>query len=66
MAEETLATLFLRAISHDQLRQCLPAQEFYEKFLALNTDRRSDQFFQASGRRRALKKTCKEKRKRVQ
>lgn len=66
VAEETLATLFLRAISHDQLRQCLQAQEFYEKFLALNTNRRSDQFFQASGRRRALKKTCKEKRKRVQ
>lgn len=66
VAEETLATLFLRAISHDQLRQCLQAQEFYEKFLALNTDRRSDQFFQASGRRRALKKTCKEKRKGVQ
>lgn len=60
-AAENPATLFLRAISYDQLKQCGPAISYYEKFLALNRDTASDQYFQATGRLRALKNSCREK-----
>lgn len=62
-APETLGTLFLRAISHDKLSQCGPAIVYYEKFLALNTDKKSDQYFQATGRLRALQRGCRERRR---
>lgn len=62
-AEETLGTLFLRAISYDKLKQCGPAIIYYEKFLALNSDTESDQYFQATGRLRLLKKTCRQRRR---
>lgn len=65
VVEENPATLFLRAITHDKLGQCAPAIEFYEKFLARNTDIQSDQYFQSTARRRALKKTCRKARQRV-
>ena len=60
--EENPGTLFLRAISHDRLSECIEAIAYYEQFLALNTDRRSDQYFQGSARLRALKKSCKKRR----
>ena len=59
-ADETPGSLFLRAISHDKLNQCGAAITFYEKFLATNPDKQSDQFIQASGRLRALKGGCRE------
>lgn len=65
LAEETLGTLFLRALGHDKLGHCAEAMEYYQKFLDLNTDTESNQFFQATGRLRALKKICRQKRRRV-
>lgn len=59
-AEETPATLFLRAISYDKLKQCGPAITYYKKFLALNRDTASDQYFQATGRLRLLKSSCRD------
>lgn len=65
-AEETPATLFLRARNYDELKQCGAAIEYYEKFLALNRDTRSDQYFQATGRLRLLKNVCRERRRQVE
>lgn len=62
-ADETPGSLFLRAISHDKLNQCGAAIAYYEKFLSLNTDKNSDQSFQATGRLRALKGGCRETRR---
>ena len=62
-AEETPATLFLRARNYDELKQCGAAIEYYEKFLALNRDTNSDQYFQATGRLRLLKNVCRERRR---
>ncbi|MFQ5695678.1 MAG: tetratricopeptide repeat protein, partial [Terriglobia bacterium] len=63
LAEETRATLFLRAVSYDKLAQCRPAIDFYEKFLALNGDEPNDQYFQATGRLRLLRNTCRDRRR---
>lgn len=63
LAEETLGTLFLRAMSYDELKQCAPAITYYEKFLALNRSTQSDQYFQATARLRRLKKTCRQRRR---
>lgn len=60
-AGETPGTLFLRARNYDELRQCRPAIEYYEKFLGVNQDTGSDQYFQATGRLRLLKNVCREK-----
>jgi len=65
LAPETPGTLFLRAVSHDQLGQCVAAMEYYQKFLDTKPDGQSNQFFQAAGRLRTLKKTCREQRRRV-
>lgn len=62
-APETEGTLFLRAISHDKLKQCGLAIDYYEKFLALGPDRQSDPYFQATGRLRLLKNVCRERRR---
>jgi len=62
-APETPGTLFLRAISYDKLNQCGPAILYYGKFLAGNVDKESNQYFQASGRLRALKRSCRDRRK---
>jgi tetratricopeptide (TPR) repeat protein len=61
-APETPGTLFLRGISYDKLHQCASAIEFYEKFLATNPDTNSNSYFDATGRLRLLKKTCRERR----
>ncbi|MGH9861792.1 MAG: hypothetical protein ACRD35_00035, partial [Candidatus Acidiferrales bacterium] len=63
---ETPGTLFLRALSHDKLQQCGAAIENYERFLATGPDKRSDQYLEATGRLRALKRTCRERRRRVE
>lgn len=63
LAPETPGTLYLRAVSYDRMDQCLAAIEFYEKFLALNRDTASDQYFHAAARVRGLKKTCRERRR---
>lgn len=65
-AQETPATLFLRAISYDKLHQCGPAIAYYEKFLAGNKDESSDQYFQATGRLRALKRSCRDRRRQIE
>ena len=65
LAPETPGTLFLRAVSHDQLGQCVEAMGYYQKFLDTKPDGQSNQFFQAAGRLRTLKKTCREQRRRV-
>ncbi|MBI4465830.1 MAG: hypothetical protein HY656_00180, partial [Acidobacteria bacterium] len=62
-APETPGTLFLRARNYDQLRQCGLAIDYYERFLALNRDSRSDQYFQATGRLRLLRNVCRERRR---
>lgn len=62
-AEETMGTLFLRAVSYDKLRQCGPAIDYYEKFLTLNGEARTDQYFQATGRLRLLRNVCRERRR---
>lgn len=60
-AAETPGTLFLRAISHDKLGQCASAITYYDKFLATNPDKKSDQFLEAAGRLRTLKNSCRER-----
>lgn len=62
-APETPGTLFLRARNYDQLRQCGLAIDYYERFLALNRDSRSDPYFQATGRLRLLRNVCRERRR---
>jgi tetratricopeptide (TPR) repeat protein len=62
LAPETPGTLYLRAVSYDRMHQCLAAIDFYEKFLALNCDTQSDQYFNATARLRGLKKTCRQRR----
>lgn len=62
-AEETPGTLFLRAVCYDKLDQCEPAIDYYEKFLALNDDQKSDQYFLATARLRLLKKSCRRRRR---
>lgn len=64
-AEETPATLFLRAVSYDKLSQCDQAINYYERFLALNRDTNSDPYFQATGRLRLLKNVCRQHSRRV-
>ncbi len=63
LAEETPGTLFLRGVSYDKLAQCAAAVDYYEKFLAANRDTQSDAYFEASGRLRLLKNTCKQRRR---
>ena len=63
LAEETPGTLFLRGVCYDKLAQCAPAVDYYEKFLAANRDTNSDAYFEASGRLRLLKNTCKQRRR---
>lgn len=62
-AAETPGTLFLRAISHDKLGQCAGAIAYYDKFLATNPDKKSDQYLEAAGRLRTLKNSCREQRR---
>ncbi|HXE75584.1 MAG TPA: tetratricopeptide repeat protein [Candidatus Xenobia bacterium] len=63
LAEETPGTLFLRAVCYDKLAQCAAAMDYYQRFLALNRDTNSDAYFEATGRMRLLKNTCKQRRR---
>ncbi|MFQ5723792.1 MAG: tetratricopeptide repeat protein [Terriglobia bacterium] len=62
-AQETPGTLFLRARNYDKLNQCGRAIENYEKFLDLNAGEQNNQYFQATGRLRLLKNTCRQRRR---
>jgi Flp pilus assembly protein TadD len=48
-------TWFIRALCYDKLRQFKPALEAYDKFLALEQGRTSDQVWQAQQRSKVLK-----------
>ena len=59
---ETPGTIFLRALSQDRLGRCAEAIAGYQRFLDVNQGKENDEYFQASGRLRGLKKTCRESR----
>src|ERR1700738_171954 len=53
---------FIRALCYDKLRQFKPALEAYEKFLAMEQGKTSDQTWQAQQRSKVLKHMMEEKR----
>jgi tetratricopeptide (TPR) repeat protein len=53
---------FIRALCYDKLRQFKPALEAYEKFLAMEQGKPSDQTWQAQQRSKVLKHMLEEKR----
>jgi Flp pilus assembly protein TadD len=53
---------FMRALCYDKLRQVRPALDAYEKFLALEEGKNSDQVWQAQQRSKVLKRMLEEKR----
>jgi Flp pilus assembly protein TadD len=53
---------FIRALCYDKLRQFRPALDAYEKFLALNQGKNSDQVWQAQQRSKVLRHMLEEKR----
>jgi Flp pilus assembly protein TadD len=53
---------FIRALCYDKLRQFKPALEAYEKFLAMEQGKASDQIWQAQQRSKVLKHMLEEKR----
>jgi len=53
---------FIRALCYDKLHQFKPALESYEKFLALQQGKTSDQVWQAQQRSKVLKHILEEKR----
>jgi Flp pilus assembly protein TadD len=53
---------FIRALCYDKLRQFKPALEAYDKFLALEQGKTSDQIWQAQQRSKVLKHMLEEKR----
>jgi len=53
---------FIRALCYDKLQQFKPALESYEKFLALERGKTSDQVWQAQQRSKVLKHMLEEKR----
>jgi Flp pilus assembly protein TadD len=53
---------FIRALCYDKLRQFRPALDAYEKFLALDQGKNSDQVWQAQQRSKVLKHMLEEKR----
>ncbi len=59
---ETPGTIYLRALSQDRLGRCAEAIAGYQRFLGVNQGKENDEYFQASGRLRGLKKTCRESR----
>lgn len=52
---------FVRATCYDHMGQAAAALEAYQKFLALNTDKNSNQYFEAAARVRFLEKELKDK-----
>ena len=59
---ETPGTIFLRAHSQDKLKRCAEAIAGYGRFLEANLGEENNEYFQASGRLRFLKRTCKKSR----
>jgi Tfp pilus assembly protein PilF len=53
---------FIRALCYDKLHQFKPALEAYEKFLAMEQGKTSDQIWQAHQRSKVLKHTLEGKR----
>ena len=58
----TSGALFIRALCYDKLHQFKPALEAYDKFLALEQGKTSDQVWQAQQRSKVLKHMLEEKR----
>jgi Flp pilus assembly protein TadD len=58
----TSGAWFIRALCYDKLRQFKPALEAYDKFLALEQGKTSDQVWQAQQRSKVLKHMLEEKR----
>jgi Flp pilus assembly protein TadD len=58
----TSGAWFIRALCYDKLRQFKPALEAYDKFLALEQGRASDQIWQAQQRSKVLRHMLEEKR----
>lgn len=52
---------FVRATCYDHLGQAKVALDAYRKFLAMNTDQTSNEYFEATGRVRFLERAVKEK-----
>lgn len=52
---------FVRATCYDHMGQAKDALAAYQKFLSLNTDKNSNQYFEAAARARFLEKMLKEK-----
>ena len=52
---------FVRATCYDHLGQAKAALDAYQKFLAMNTDQTSNEYFEATGRVRFLERVVKEK-----
>jgi len=55
------AQTFVRATCYDHLGQAKAALDAYQKFLAMNTDQTSNEYFEATGRVRFLERMVKEK-----
>ena len=55
-------TWFIRALCYDKLRQLRPALDAYEKFLALEQGKSSDQVWQAQERSKVLRRMLEQKR----
>ncbi|MGB7022836.1 MAG: tetratricopeptide repeat protein [Candidatus Acidiferrales bacterium] len=62
-ARETLkpGAWFVRATCYDHMGQAKEALDAYRKFLAMNTDQTSNEYFEATGRVRFLERIVKEK-----
>jgi Flp pilus assembly protein TadD len=58
----TSGAWFIRALCYDKLRQFKPALEAYDKFLALEQGKTSDQIWQAQQRSKVLRHMLEEKR----
>ena len=52
---------FVRATCYDHMGQAKAALDAYQKFLSLNTDKNSNQYFEAAARARFLEKMLKDK-----
>lgn len=51
----------MRGSCYDHMNQPEPALDAYQKFLSMNTDKNSNQYFEAAARVRYLQKVIKEK-----
>src|SRR6202022_486508 len=65
METPAAGTWFIRALCYDKLRQLRPALDAYDKFLALEQGKTSDQVWQAQQRSKILKRMLEGKKKTV-